>query len=379
MKNMKNMKNMNFKALKIVIVSTYPKEGSQNIGDQLITNALIAAIQDVNPNTSFEIVFRADDWREIKNKILNADHVFFACLAIRKRMDKIEYPWLSQVIDSEVPFSCIAAGTDLPVNMDENIYADITESTQSLLTQINNKAVSFTTRGVLSQFLCETLGLNQSKFNGDIAFYNTKYSKNKFVSDQDIKNIVISDPHRPKAYLNSIKVLVGGLKILFPNATIVLAQHGINPIVEEYCKAENIESIRIYEKPNSGLDIYDNADLHVGYRVHAHVSALTRRKYSYLLEQDGRGCDYGLTINKKISIPNYIDSPNISIPNDFLQKVYTRVRKSPVASISPAYQILALIKADKSMGFNKFVGLEKQIESFNNASVLSIKKSLSFN
>lgn len=368
---------MKFKSLKIVIVSTYPKEGSKNIGDQLITNTLISAIRDINPNTSFEVVFRADDWDKVKSTILEADHIFFACLAIRNFMDKIEYPWLFKVVESEVPFSCIASGTDLPVNINKDIYSEISKSAYSLLAQINSKAVSFTTRGIASQFLCESLGMNRCEFNGDIAFYNTKYSKDKFTKNQDIKNIVVSDPHRPQAYLDSMKVLIKGLKNLFPNANIVLAQHGINPTLEEYCEADNIKTVRIYEKPNSGLDIYDNADLHVGYRVHAHVSALTRRKYSYLLEQDGRGCDYGLTLERKISIPNYINLPAVSRPNKLLQKIYLKASKSPVASVSPAYQMLALIKADKELGFNKFVGLENQIEGFNNASLISIRKSLS--
>lgn len=362
--------------LKIVIVSTYPKEGSKNIGDQLITNSLISDIQDINPNTSFEIVFRAENWNLVKDKILNADHVFFACLAIRKNMHSIQYPWLSKVIDSGVPFSCIASGTSLSVTINQNIYSELSSVTHELLQKINNKAVSFTTRGVMSQFFCETLNLNRCVFNGDIAFYNTKYSQVKFIDNQYIKNIVVSDPHRANAYLGSIKVLLDGLKELFPEAKIILAQHGVNPVIEQFCKTEGVETIKIYEDPESGLDIYDKADLHVGYRVHAHVSALTRRKYSYLMEQDGRGCDYGLTLYRKISIPNYIDLPSISKPNVIFQKVFLRAAKILTASTSPAYQMLALIQADKNLGFQKFLGLEEQIESFNNSSLLSIRHSL---
>lgn len=367
---------MTTKTLKIVIVSTYPKEGSKNIGDQLITNSLISAIKDINPNASFDIVFRADKWSSVKDKILKADHVFFACLAIRRFMDKNEYPWMSKVLDSKVPFSCIASGTDLLVNKSTNIYSDISSSASSLLSRINKQAVTFTTRGQMSQFFCESLGLDQCIFNGDIAFYNTKYAEQKFISHQDIRNIIISDPHRPKAYINSLDVLINGLKNIFPDANITIAQHGINPTIQNYCDKHNIKTVKIYEKPDTGLDIYDNADLHVGYRVHAHVSALSRRKYSYLLEQDGRGCDYGLTLEKKISIPSYINVPAVLKPNKVLEKLYFKATKQPITSVSPAHQMLALIQGDKALGFEKFLNLEKQIEGFNKSTLLSLQKSL---
>jgi len=101
-------------------------------------------------------------------------------------------------------------------------------------------------------------------------------------------------------------VLYEGLRETFPEADIVIAQHGVSQQIEAFANKEDIHLAQIYKKRHNGLDIYDDADLHVGFRVHGHVSSLTRRIYSYLLEQDGRGCDYGLSLERKMSVPNYM-------------------------------------------------------------------------
>jgi hypothetical protein len=38
-----------------------------------------------------------------------------------------------------------------------------------------------------------------------------------------------------------------------------------------------------------GFDVYDRSDLHVGYRVHAHLYATSRATVSYLVAEDSRG------------------------------------------------------------------------------------------
>jgi hypothetical protein len=43
------------------------------------------------------------------------------------------------------------------------------------------------------------------------------------------------------------------------------------------------------------LAAYDDADLHVGYRVHAHLDFLSRRRPSLLVSEDGRGRGQNLT------------------------------------------------------------------------------------
>lgn len=362
-----------------VIISTYPAAGSRNIGDQLITTCLKQVILDNFPEAKFDIIWRADTWNNVRETVLSADHVFFACLAMRPHMHKKEYPFLKDLLDTGIPFSVVAAGTDLPVSRDLNIYEGFSEESLLLLKKANDDAVVFTTRGCISHEFCRRNGLDRAIFNGDVAFYDKALDDLAFHKDLDVRKIIISDPHRAAIYIESLEVLVDGLELVFPEAEIYLAQHGVNRVVEDFCERRSLRIERIYEDRHSGLNVYDEADLHVGFRVHGHVSALKRRKYSYLLEQDGRGCDYGATILSKISIPNYsaTGSHKVSVKNLIKRLIGRPVSFKQKASISPAYQILALIKRDADCGFGKFVGLEKQISDFNRLTEESIKRVLS--
>ena len=71
--------------MKIGIISTFPKQGSRNIGDHLITQSTEAAVNAVLPEATFTRFFRADAWSGIAEEIQKQDHLVFACLAIRHR------------------------------------------------------------------------------------------------------------------------------------------------------------------------------------------------------------------------------------------------------------------------------------------------------
>jgi hypothetical protein len=57
-----------------------------------------------------------------------------------------------------------------------------------------------------------------------------------------------------------------------------------------------------YKIVNAAYDVdsiafYENCDLHIGYRVHAHIRFLSMRKPSYLIQEDGRGLGLSTTLN----------------------------------------------------------------------------------
>ena len=350
----------------IVIVSTYPEFGSQNIGDQLITDSVISNITNIanlrNIKTCIKVIFRADKWDDIKETIYNSDFIIFACLAIRPKMSTNEYPYLDKIISMNKPFGVISAGTDLPVHQRSYDMCKLfTQETICLLENINKKASFFSTRGVLTQSFCNLLNLHNSFFSGDIAFYSEDNADKNFKQTNIIKNISISSPHRAEMYSDSLTTLILGLKKLFPNSNLKLIQHGKSDFFDGFCKKHNIGLVEAYKDKHKGLSTYDNTDLHVGYRVHAHVSSLKRKIPSYLLEQDGRGADYGLTLNVKCSVPNYIESI------DFTDRVLNRLKikkHSKMVGSMPANLILSMIEADKKDGFTKFCYLEEQVDWF---------------
>ncbi|NAZ55358.1 hypothetical protein GL177_18780 [Vibrio toranzoniae] len=356
---------------KYIIVSTYPESGSKNIGDQLITSALIDAIKFVKGSkVIIDVVYRAESWEKIENKFESADAIIFACLAIRPNMSVVEYPYLSKLLTLNIPLAVISSGTSLPVTpWRGSVYNYVSDDTKEQLLALDKKAFLFTTRGYLTQQFCEEIGMTNTMFSGDIAFFDCMNEVKSFKRNKDINKIIISDPHYAKEFLESFDTLVKRVMDSFPQAQVIIALHGDDPLIKGYANDNDIDYQEIYKNKDDGLKIYDDADLHIGYRVHAHVSSLKRGVYSYLLEQDGRGCDYGLTINRKISIPSYRN------PKSKIDSLLLRLGcNKKTVSTSPAEQMIALVNQDKLFGFEKFIGLERQIETFSDLLLSSLKK-----
>lgn len=358
----------------IVVISTYPEIGSKNIGDQLITDSVLGVIKHLAQKKGIEIniktIFRADSWSNVKKIVYKADFIVFACLAIRNKMTEDEYPYLENILEEDIPFGVISSGTSIAVHdKTSNILESFSRKTISTLKKMDSQAKFFSTRGVFSQLVCKELGMNNSFFAGDIAFFSEDIRDKAFKLPKRVENIVVSSPHNPNVYKDSLTTLIIDLKKIFPNANLILAQHGESSFFKDFCNKQKIQLIEIYKDKHSGLEIYDNADLHVGYRVHAHVSTLKRKKPSYLLEQDGRGADYGLTINVKCSVPNYIDNIDVVekisiIANRISKKILSTDVVDRVASPMPAKLIVSMIENDLKTGSSKFNCIDEQVNWF---------------
>lgn len=352
---------------RFVVISTYPQHGSKNIGDQLITDSLVNLIKKYS-DAQIDVVWRGAAWSEVQTMMDKADHVFFACLAIRKNIKKV-YPFLDELLRLNPPITVVSAGTDLPVGAKAlKVGGALSANDIEILKDLAEKCEYFTTRGALTQNYCEEIGIDSAELSGDVAFYSDDQTLDRKISFQSIRNIAISDPHKPQLYLSSFAALVRQVQDIFPESKITVVQHGTNETIDTFCREKGISSFKAYEDKHSGLDVYDKIDMHVGFRVHGHVSALKRGKLSYLLEQDGRGCDYGLTINEKLSVPNYLA---IQYPSNFvaLAKFVGKlaIGRSPFqyyASENSAYQLASMIRKDQSDGFSKFSGLADEIEQY---------------
>ncbi|WP_306916594.1 MULTISPECIES: polysaccharide pyruvyl transferase family protein [unclassified Arthrobacter] len=351
-----------------MVVTTYPAQGSRNIGDYLITQSLISMIEaTVGEEAHVDVIWRAAPWEEISEVILSADHVFFACLAIRPEMESGVYPFARKVIESSVRYSIHAAGTDLRVKDNMDLLETMDEASVIFLRELALGSRIFTTRGVLTQAFCRLSGITAARFSGDIAFYAPEMYGIGFRAPTAIRNIVVSDPHRATKYIDSFVCLIAGLRSLFPQASIKVALHGQNQEIEAACTGLDLDTTSIYENPGGGLSIYDSCDLHVGYRVHGHVSALKRRKVSYLLEQDGRGADYGLTLSRKISVPNYLQ---------FVRDDGEKRRWTTRASVSPPQQLLSMIEQDSINNFERFEGFDQELETISRRALEAVSAAI---
>ena len=143
-------------------------------------------------------------------------------------------------------------------------------------------------------------GLNAS-MHGCPAWYDLEYiDKIKLKQIGDISKICISDPADVKNSRVAVSV-IEYLRRKYPNAEIKYILHRgawkksdgaygerRRKGIESVLKSEGIEWIDI-SGGYKGFEVYDLCDLHVGFRVHAHIYNLSHRNRSILIEEDGRG------------------------------------------------------------------------------------------
>jgi hypothetical protein len=338
--------------MKVVIISTARIE-RPNVGDILICNSTINAIRHLYKcKIKIQVIFRTASWETVKNIIKEANLIIFACFAIRKNnaIDRDTYSFLSNIIQSGIPYGILAAGSNLNVsNTKLNFKNELCNEDIIELKNLASNALFFTSRGALTQSLCKKIGILNTTLTGDIAFFDKRFEKRKFMPLEKINNIAISDPHYSRLYRDSILYLINSVKEIFPNASIDLLLHGRNDLTKSLATEVGIKVHSLFHNIENSLDIYDKYDLHIGYRVHGHVSALSRRIPSYLLEQDGRGCDYGLMFFRKISVSSYI---NLPIDNNQVD-------------LAPIDILMSMIKSDCENQFKRFNKMEDDIKSIN--------------
>lgn len=362
--------------MKYLIISTYPELGSQNIGDKLIEKSTVALLKSQDSGAEFSTLWREETVTKARPYLDSCDVIVFACFAIRSNMRKL-YPFVDAIFESKKPIMIISAGTSRVVTSDQAISDEIQSDSLDIIRKLEKQSILFTSRARLTHVTCRSIGLTRARYTGDVAFFDRRFSGRTFKNDY-ISSIIISDPHREKFYLDHTQGIISGLKQRFPNAKLAAAIHGNQSIdFTKVCIDNGLTVHEAFKEPESGLDIYDQYDLHIGYRVHGHVSALKRRKISYLLEQDGRGLDYGLSFSRKISIPAMMLQYNAGWKKDFLSRLGLK-KKSPKYYVPPSCieQVLSLLDRDIEGNFSSFLGLEKEIDAICNTLSESIAESL---
>jgi hypothetical protein len=151
-------------------------------------------------------------------------------------------------------------------------------------------------------------GINNVLMTGCPVWYDLQKIDSEFVRPLQIKKVVVSNP---------AKLNIGFFKFLFfvskkfPDAQKTLCfHHGIyvgNTLGELRMTRSNLfmamagfvlgfDLISIKGSESNMRQVYDNADFHLGYRVHAHLYSLSQRHYSVLISEDMRGVSQSISV-----------------------------------------------------------------------------------
>lgn len=124
--------------------------------------------------------------------------------------------------------------------------------------------------------------------------------------------IMVSDPAFPQN-VNYMRVVLKTIHTAYPDARIkVLLHRGITDynkwMISKLSQLKMHYEIENISGSSEGFKQYDSCDLHVGFRVHAHIYNLSMGTPSILINEDARGNGVNDALGiRNVSIDKYLD------------------------------------------------------------------------
>ena len=221
-----------------------------------------------------------------------------------------------------------------------------TDEAFGFLKSVHEKISFSSCRDVITESILNDKGLDNVIMTGCPVWYYLPDIDKSYEGLANPEKIVFSTGAKQSLVFQTFKLLKG-IKKRFSNSKVYVTYHrGILPgkhtplrkgisytIISLYAKLLGFSVLDVSSNL-SKIDFYADCDLHIGYRVHAHLDFLSRKKPSYLINEDGRGL--GMVRSLKLPEFNY-DQPNIV---DSLFKQLELERKNNFLNFKETFQTM---------------------------------------
>lgn len=201
---------------KNILITTFPKSGSRNVGDGLITESAIQLVRHRLPNYAPEIIFRMDSLDDY-----SAEEVA-SILAPGFSVNEGTYPLL-YALYSDVsrlkgffPVGCSFQHPEAsPAIYDNFTYS---EATLAFLRRVEENTGPIPCRDTGIVNILQRHGI-RSCYMGDLALYDRAYLFKTFVAPRCIDSVAFTVQHNAKYKRQSFLVL-NAIRRTFPKATL---------------------------------------------------------------------------------------------------------------------------------------------------------------
>lgn len=304
--------------------------------------------------------------------------------ALRKDLFPQIYPVPSIVFKNNIPIIFLGIGAKVyPGTIQKLKKLKLSKSAIKFLKYSIDHGYSIGVRDILSKNLLLENGIEDVVVNGCPAWYDLEYIGKNLKKPPEIRKIAFSTPASPLCF-NQAKKIIKKLRNEFPKASITVSFHkgiyfdggraskrltNLNKDLATFSLRMGCEILDSSKNLNT-LRLYDNSDLHVGYRVHGHLYVLSHRKPSFLIAEDSRGTGALMTLGG-LGIPiwsKFADklSTNKIIWNVILYWLKIIGPHFPISSlVSNQFVpklILKMIKSELDNGFKSFEKIPETID-----------------
>lgn len=276
----------------------------KNAGDYLITERAEALLMHRYPSATISRYERNRNLESVLEDLNKSEVVVFAGgPGWLSNMYPEKFPLVSDLSELVPPVFALGMGCKTK-NEKINRIAFSSQS-ELLIERLYNDGFHLGCRDVLTYRVLKESGLKNVLMTGCPAWYDLEYvhqtSLRSALAEGCVKKIAISDP----ANIINLQLaanLVSLCRDKYKPEEIVFTFHrGWNEDKytskdvsdkQQKLKAWLIQNkVRVVDLSYSakGFSEYDDCDMHIGFRVHAHIYCLSHRIPSFLIEEDGRG------------------------------------------------------------------------------------------
>lgn len=282
----------------------------KNAGDFLIQKRCEQLISHLLPECEIS-VYKRNEMLDKLDRINATDVIAFCGGPIYQEEPERHIPLKDRLSDVKPPIMIVGGGWYGRDNCASRPYAyEISEFGKKLFEKAEKQGYGLACRDYLTYKMLRKKGFSRVYLTGCPAWYNLDYldSEELLNSRKEIERICVSDPAQRENY-QSVPGIIQILREKYPEAEIDFVFHrGIlaDQLTDKKTEKTHRELVGFLEKNGIALHdiayqadkmvVYDQADLHVGFRVHAHIYCLSRRQRSILIEEDGRGAGMNQTL-----------------------------------------------------------------------------------
>lgn len=283
------------------ILSTYPPHESGNVGDKLLEEQAQALIRRETSIDDFSVTFRTRDFSATLEELNRSTAILLPAFAIREPIYPDTYRLADDLDAIEPPIIPLAANwTHYPGDEISNRTLSYSDRSRRFLQRLysQDELSALTTRDIYTKRILRRHGFDDVRLVGDLGWYHEDYLGEGMRIPDGIERVVMTTPHKGQ-YLEQAIDLMDMLLDEFPDAEITCSFHSSLSQSDRKLRAAAEQrgiDVVLSSHDTGNIEFYDECDLHVGYRLHGHLSFLRRRLPSVLIGEDGRGNGFNATL-----------------------------------------------------------------------------------
>lgn len=286
-----------------------PNPLCSNPGDNLISENCKAILKkEFNLDCACEIAYDRLSEEAIA-EINRCDFAIYSCLTPTNRsIERYLARMLSRI---RVPIIPASVSFLLPPELGSEGFVGYryTPENRAIIARLFDGLSCIPTRDYLGERILKNNGFAHAQTVGDWALFRGGNLVRDMRAPAEIRTLVFTMGHYHSLYLAQAKGIMRYLRRRFPHARVIFSTHCETPHPVVLRVARELDfHVEYTAYACASLEFYSACDLHLGYRLHGHVKALSCGVPSILLAEDSRGWGFSCTLDNVGVFPAFCDA-----------------------------------------------------------------------